>query len=285
MLTFDPPFVRCLICNSDDIYEYHRDAKNIRIFRCRDCGVQFMNPQYTNQHLADYYSRYTKDEPEWDEALNYGHNFYLKILETYVPSKGALLDIGSGKGHLLAAALQRGWNAKGYEIDCTLAKELSSKLGAEIQCGDFPTLGWQDGQFDAVVMHHVLEHLKNPASYLQAIRTMLTEHGVLFLVLPNIHSLSSRVKFFLEKLHLRTKNVGAYYDTSHHLWYFTPRTLTQMLSRFGFDVHYMRSGHRVRPHQTRIKRFIMRNITEKNLLHSTFLCIAQKRSLHSSNEA
>jgi hypothetical protein len=64
-----------------------------------------MNPQYTDQHLADYYSQYTKDEPERDEPLQYGHNFYLEILENYVPSKGSLLDIGSGKGHLLAAAL------------------------------------------------------------------------------------------------------------------------------------------------------------------------------------
>lgn len=238
-----------------------------------------MNPQYTDQHLADYYSHYTREEPEWNEPLQYGHNFYLELLENHVPSKGSLLDIGSGKGHLLAAALQRGWNARGYEIDCPLAMRLASKLGTEVQCGDFLKLPWQEAQFDAVVMHHVLEHLKNPAKYLQAIHHMLRGRGILFVALPNIDSLSSRAKFFLEQMHLRTKNVGAYYDTSHHLWYFTPRTLSETLARFGFDVCYMRSGHRVRPHQTKIRRFIMRNITEKNLLHSTFLCIAQKRPI------
>ena len=243
-----------------------------------------MNPQYTDQHLASYYSQYTRDEPEWDEPLQYGHNFYLEILEHYVPSKGSLLDIGSGKGHLLAAALQRGWNARGYEIDCDLAKKLSSKLNTQVQCGDFSKLAWQEGQCDAVVMHHVLEHLKDPTEYLRTIHHMLRERGILFVALPTISSLSSRVKFFLEKLHLRTQNIGAYYDSSHHLWYFTPRTLRQTLSRFGFDVCYMRSGHRVRPHQTKIKRFIMRNITERNLLHSTFLCLAQRRSIPPNNK-
>jgi 2-polyprenyl-3-methyl-5-hydroxy-6-metoxy-1,4-benzoquinol methylase len=277
MTVFDPPLAQCLICDSDDIHEYHRDANDVRIFRCRGCGVQFMNPQYSDRHLADYYSRYTRVEPEWDEPLAYCHNLYLKILETYVPSKGALLDVGSGRGHLLAAALQRGWNAEGYEIDGPLARELSARLGTEVKCGDFPELGWRAGQFDAVVMLHVLEHVKNPARYLRAIRTMLAENGILFLALPNIHSLSSRAKFFLEKLRLRTKNVGAYYDTGHHLWYFTPETLTHLLSGFGFDVRYTRGGHRVRPNQSKIKRFVMWNVTERNLLHSTFLCVAQKR--------
>ncbi len=275
MATFDPLLERCRICNSSDIYLYHADSDDISIFRCRECGVQFMNPQYTDRHLVEYYAQYTKEEPQWDEPLEYVHNFYLNILEQYASSKGPLLDVGSGKGHLLGVALQRGWDAQGYEIDCDLAKNLASKLCTEVQCGDFPKLPWQEGKFNAVVMHHVFEHLKDPVSYLQTIHRILKKGGVLFIVLPNINSISSRVKFFLEKTHMRTKNIGAYYDTSHHLWYFSPATLRRTLS--GFDVLYMRSGHRVRPRQTGIRRFIMRNITERNLLHSTFLCVAQKR--------
>ncbi len=284
MATFDPPLSHCLMCSSDDIREYHRDAKDIKVFRCDKCGIQFMNPQYTDQHLADYYSRYTRDEPEWNEPLMYGHDFYLKILESYVPTKGSLLDVGAGKGHLLRAALQRGWNASGYEIDCELARKLTNTLDIQVHCGEFNAVGWQDGQFDAVVMHHVLEHLKNPVRYLQSIHRILRDVGFLFIALPNIHSLSSRYKLFLEKAHIRKNNIGAYYDTSHHLWYFTPGTLSQFLSRLGFDVRYMRSGHRVRPNQTKVKRFLMRNITERNLWHSTFLCIAQKRSFRFHSE-
>lgn len=279
MASFDSPLTHCLICKSDCISKYHRDMDNIVIFRCGSCGIEFMNPQYSDRYLAEYYSRYTRDEPEWDEPLHYGHNFYLEILERYLPAKGSLLDIGAGKGHLLAAAIERGWNASGYEIDCSIATLLAARMGINVVCGDFIKLGWSAGQFDAVVMHHVLEHCKDPGSYLTAIHRMVRHDGFLFLVLPNIRSLSSQVKFVLEKLHLRTKNVGAYYDTSHHLWYFTPGTLKRTLDTYGFDVLYMRSGHRVRPHQTRVRRFIMRNITERNLLHSTFLCIARKRSM------
>jgi SAM-dependent methyltransferase len=96
-----------------------------------------MNPQYTDLHLADYYSRYTEDEPQWDEPLRYGHDFYLKILESFIPARGSLLDIGSGKGHLLGVALQRGWKATGYEIDCDLARKLSTTFGVQVYCGTF----------------------------------------------------------------------------------------------------------------------------------------------------
>lgn len=278
MATFDPPLARCLLCASDAIHEYHRDANNVAIFRCSTCGVQFMNPQYTDRHLVDYYAGYTQDEPQWNEPLAYGHNVYLQLLERYLPAKGKLLDIGAGHGHLLCAALERGWDASGYEVDDSLAASLTKKLGTEVRSGDFTTLDWPRRAFDAIVMHHVLEHLKNPPAYLRTIQDLLRGEGILFLVLPNIHSLSSLMKFLLERLHLRTRNVGAYYDTSHHLWYFTPTTLRRLLLRSGFEILYTRSGHRVRPGQTRFRRFIMRNITERNLWHSTFLCVARKRT-------
>ena len=236
-----------------------------------------MNPQFTDAHLAEYYSRYTREEPEWDEALTYLHDSHLALLESYLPSKGNLLDIGAGKGHLLRVALRRGWNAEGYEIDGALAGKLADKLGIRVRCGDFAGLDWRDGRFDAVAMHHVLEHVKNPADYLRAIRRMLRDDGVLFLAVPNIHSLSSRMKLLMERAGARRKNRGKYYDTGHHLVYFTPATLKKTLLRFGFQPLFLRSGHRVRPGQSPIKRFLMRNVTERNLLHSTLMCVARKQ--------
>ncbi len=277
MATFDPLLRRCLLCGSENLRMYHRDGAGIAIFRCRSCRVQFMNPQYTDAHLAEYYSRYTREEPEWDEALTYLHDSHLALLESYLPSKGKLLDVGAGKGHLLRVALRRGWSAEGYEIDAALAGKLAGKIGTRVRSGDFAAIEWRDGQFDAVAMHHVLEHVKNPEGYLRAIRRMLRDGGILFLAVPNINSLSSRMKLLMEKAGVRRKNVGKYYDTGHHLLYFTPATLKETLACFGFQPLFLRSGHRVRPRQSPIKRFLMRNVTERNLLHSTFLCVARKQ--------
>ena len=42
-------------------------------------------------------------------------------------------------------------------------------------------------------------------------------------------SVSNRVKYVSEKLGLRRSNVGSWFDTSHHLNYFTPPTLRRLL--------------------------------------------------------
>lgn len=277
MNKFDAPKSNCELCGSGKIFLYHQDHKGIQIFKCRNCKVQFMNPQYTDEYLADFYSKYIKDEPHWDEPARYCHNFYFSIIEKYASGRDKMLDIGAGSGHLLAVARERGWSPLGYDVDGETTKKVSQAIGIEILHGDFTKINWGERAFDLISMHHVIEHLKSPAPYLSIIHSALRDHGILFLVLPNIRSLSSRGKFYLEKLGIKRRRIGAYFDTSHHLWYYTPNTLKNLLSRFGFEVLHMRSGHQARPKQSRLKRALMRNITERLLWKSTFLVIARKK--------
>lgn len=234
-----------------------------------------MNPQYSDKYLVEYYSGYTIDEPWWEEPLVYCHNYYLSIIEKYAP-KGRLLDVGAGKGYLLQAALSRGWNAEGYEVDDELTKKLAEKYKVKIYGGDFASLNLNNGSYDAVTMHQVIEHLKNPLPYLEKIQNILKPGGVLFLVQPNINSRSAWFKFRLEKLGLKKKNIGAYYDTSHHLFYYTPATLRRLVERFGFKVVFTKSGHPARPKQSKLKRFWLRNFSDRILWKSTFMAVCVK---------
>ena len=61
---FDPPLEACPLCASKDIAEYDRDYRGARIARCGACGVRFMNPQYTDAYLAEYYATYIQEELE-----------------------------------------------------------------------------------------------------------------------------------------------------------------------------------------------------------------------------
>ncbi len=277
MKKYDEKLERCKLCGSSNIRFYHKDFRGNEIYKCDDCGVQFMNPQYTDEFLADYYSHYTKEEPEWDEPLSYGHNFYLSLLEKYIPQKGALLDIGCGKGHLLNQAKKRGWEVFGFDVDCNSVEHFSKKLNIKIFCGDFEKINWDGKNFDLISMHHVFEHLKDPMAYLKIINSLLRREGILFIVLPNIKSLSSRIKFRLEKWGIRKKHVGKYYDTSHHLFYYEPKTLKALLKNQGYEILHIRSGHKVRPNQSMLKRKFLRNVTEKIAWKSTFLIIARKK--------
>jgi len=277
MRKYDEVLLKCKVCDSEKIYKYHYDINGNSIYICGDCKVQFMNPQYTDEYLNDYYSKYTKDEPQWDEPLSYGHNFYLSLIEKYTTSKGTLLDVGCGKGHLLKEAKKRGWEVFGYDVDCKSTEYFSKKHNIKMFCGDFEKIKWESNSFNLVSMHQVFEHLKNPLSQLQIINSILIEGGLLFIVIPNIKSLSSIIKFRLEKLGFRKKDIGKYYDTSHHLFYYEPKTLKNILIKHGYKILHLRSGHKVRPHQSMLKRKFLRNFSEKIAWKSTFLIIARKQ--------
>ena len=276
MKEYDPEFKKCKICGSENIHKYHEDFIGNTIFICKDCHVQFMNPQYTDEYLDEYYSRYTREEPEWDEPMAYAHNYYLELLEKYIPGKGTLLDIGCGRGHLLKQAKKRGWDCIGYDVDCASVDYFSKKLDVKIYCGDFESINWKQDSFDVVSMHHVFEHLKDPIKYLDIIKSILVNGGILFIAIPNIKSLSSILKFKLEKLGIKKKNIAKYYDTSHHLFYFDPKSLSKILSKQGYKILHLRSGHKVSPNQSMLKRYFHRNVMERIPWKSTFLIIAKK---------
>ncbi|MEW6441134.1 MAG: class I SAM-dependent methyltransferase [bacterium] len=276
---YDPPRTDCGICGSRRIALHHSDFRGNRIFRCPDCTVQFMNPAYSDRHLARYYSGYAREEPDWDEPLSYGHHFYLSLVEKFSPAKGRLLDVGCGKGHLLLAARERGWDPVGLEISDASARLAAVRTGVRTLCGEIQKIDWGTETFDLVAMHQVLEHLKSPISCLSVVRTLLKDGGILLVVVPNVHARANLVKLALEKVGARRRRVGAYYGTEDHLWYYSPRSLRFLLARLGFEILHMRSGHRVRPGQSRLQRFFTRNLSDRLLWKSTFLAIARKQGV------
>jgi 2-polyprenyl-3-methyl-5-hydroxy-6-metoxy-1,4-benzoquinol methylase len=274
MKKFDEELHSCVLCGSPEIFLYHLISDNINIFKCKNCKTQFMNPQYTDEYLKNYYSSYSSDEPKWEEALLYCSDYYLSIIEKYIKT-GRLLDIGTGKGYMLSAAKKRKWHAEGYDVDKQWNEMVSKKLNVNLRSGDFNSLNWE-AKFDVVIMHHVIEHLKNPVHYLNKIHELLNKDGILFLVLPNINSRSAVIKRMLEKTGMRKSNIGAYYDAVHHLFYYTPATISRCVEGSGFKVIFKKSGHAARPNQFRLKRFYMRNISDWLLWKSTFLVVCRK---------
>lgn len=273
---FDKKIDKCIICNSHDIKLHKTDFRKINISKCNECDFQFMNPQYTDKYLSLYYSTYTtaEDFEHVQESLSYGHNFYFSLIEKYI-AQGKLLDIGCGNGHLLRAAIKRGWSGQGYDVDKESTQITSDRLGVKVYSGDFFSNQYNNN-YDLITLHQVLEHLKNPNEYLEKIYSLIKNNGYIFIAVPNISSLSSKIKFSFEKLGLRRKNIGKYYDTNHHVLYFEPKTLNKLLENHGFKVVYQRNCHSAKPKQSKFKRFIMRNFTDYLFAKSTFLVIAKK---------
>jgi len=135
---FDEKIKKCIVCGSHDIKDDKIDFRDITISRCHGCGFQFMNPQYSDGYLTEYYSQYLErdDFDLWHEALLEGHHFYFSLLEKHV-KPGKLLDIGCGNGYLLEAAMNRGWSVRGYDVDEKSTRAVSERLDVEVDHGDF----------------------------------------------------------------------------------------------------------------------------------------------------
>ena len=273
---FDKKLTDCAVCHSNNVDDYFVDHTGINISRCNVCGFQFMNPQYTDEYLTDYYSKYTGSDgfDYWYEASLYGMDFYLSMIERYC-ARGKMLDVGCGHGYFLEVGLKRGWEVRGYDVDEEATQAVANRLEVIVDNGDFCELDVGEN-YDLVTMHQVLEHLKTPNEYLQKVHSLLKTDGYIFVAVPNIKSLANRFKRFLEQKGIRRKNIGKYYDTSHHVLYFEPDTLSAMLKNNGFEVVYQRNCHTTRSKQSRVRRFVMRNLIDYLFAKSAFLIIAKK---------
>jgi 2-polyprenyl-6-hydroxyphenyl methylase/3-demethylubiquinone-9 3-methyltransferase len=102
------------------------------------------------------------------------------------------LDVGCGAG-LLTEPLAR-LGAKVTGLDATpelieVAREHAAKAGLEIDYrpGDVQEL---EGQFDLITCMEVIEHVADPAAFVQALAKRLAPNGLLILSTPNRTSLS-----------------------------------------------------------------------------------------------
>ena len=272
----DPPLSECRLCRSNSFEELFEDFRGNRIQLCRGCGVQWMNPQYTDAHLEDFYSRYYAT-PQSDLL----RTLRVRLFSEYIAkmegfgSKGILLDIGCGEGHFLEAALARGWQVEGFDVDAPSVAQVSARLQVPLQSGDFSNLSFNSPQFDAIVMHQVLEHLKDPGEVLRRVKELLAPGGTFFVAVPNIRSFSASLKRLAERTGLRRRKLGSYYDTDHHLWYYTPKALQRVLAQYGFETVYTTGCQRIQPGEGRWKQWLRTQTWERLMLNSTFYVIAR----------
>jgi SAM-dependent methyltransferase len=241
---FDPPLTACPLCGYGRIAHFDHDFRNVRIDECGRCGVKFMNPQYTDRYLTALYGQYNDPQVAAGDVVASGRlddvlprkrdeNFKLIARHTEM---GRLLSIGSGAGDEIRAALAAGWKVEGYDVDKATTDALARNFNVPVYSGDLATSGLPGDAYNCVYMDQVLEHPKDPAAYLRLAHRVLRRGGVLYLGVPNIASVSAVYKTLIGRARLKPFR-GRHYDTWHHLFYYSPRTLTRILEEhFDFDV-------------------------------------------------
>ena len=227
--------VTCPLCGREP-RPFGVDFQGLRLARCATCGLEFQHPRPLQDQLAAavYNASYHPDEHRHvDETRARTFARQLSRLEYHVAARPAsLLDIGCGAGAFLGFARDRGWEVSGTDVTVTDAARQS---GATLWEGPLSRIDFKGAQFRAIRFNHVLEHTQNPLDELRRARSLVTDDGILLVGVPNIGGVSIRLKSWQSRLGLKAKR-WKHYGALHHLWFFTPSTLSTFVNVAGFDV-------------------------------------------------
>jgi 2-polyprenyl-3-methyl-5-hydroxy-6-metoxy-1,4-benzoquinol methylase len=105
---------------------------------------------------------------------------------------GRLLDVGCGNGSFLELMRSVGWQIAGIEPDPKAAKLASERLRSPVRGGQLCDAGFEDGSFDAITLHHVIEHVHDPIGMMAECRRILRPGGHMVIVTPNLSSCGHR---------------------------------------------------------------------------------------------
>lgn len=201
------------------------------IATCRACGWTVTCPQPAGEAMATYYPAGYYGAPggrrfpgpvEWLQKQLYAQR--VRWVESAVPTRGRVLDVGCGQGWLLRAFRQAGWEVRGTEMSDGAARYPREVLGLPVDVGSLEDLALPAGHFDAVTLWHVLEHIPDPRVLLAAIHRVLRPGGALLVGVPNFGGWEARL----------TRDKWFHLDVPRHLAHLTRPTLTQALANAGF---------------------------------------------------
>ena len=241
--------VLCNLCGADDTLPV-AEIDGFHIVRCRQCGLVYVNPRYREELLREIYTAEYYDHDGIKNGLEFfGYDDYvadeenikitfakrLKTIERYV-DKGRLLDIGCATGFFLDLARSDGWEGVGTEVSGFSVRYARERLGLDVRLGILRDMQFGAGTFDVVTMWDVIEHVVDPMAELAEVWRILRDGGVLSLITPDVGSLVAR---------LLGSRWEEFRRVREHVYFFSRRTMTEMLRKVGFGVLRMESADKV----------------------------------------
>ena len=178
------------------IAQVERYGLPLRTLICLACGTVRANPYFDEPSLKRFYEDYYQDlyarasEPDayFETQRNYGLRM-LGAIRAIAPESRSVVEVGCGAGGALAAIEGAGLRVAGCDHSERLVRFGQSKGITRLVVGDVTNL--VDvvpdlGKVDVVYLHHVFEHISDPAGFLKTCRSLLSSSGVLMLVVPDI---------------------------------------------------------------------------------------------------
>ncbi len=116
----------------------------------------------------------------------------MQAVKKHIPAGAAVLDVGSGRGEIMEKVAAAGYRANGCDLDKECVR-MSSRFGevveldiAEIDAGSF------SGNFECVILSHVLEHMPNPRDLIMRLAGISNRYLIVSVPNPSYTHLLAR---------------------------------------------------------------------------------------------
>jgi 2-polyprenyl-3-methyl-5-hydroxy-6-metoxy-1,4-benzoquinol methylase len=219
----------CNLCHSTDFDELSNIGRDgeLRTVICKNCGLVFSDPfpidtteYYQKNYRILYKGTYNPKTKHIYRAANVAIERYRR-LESYLLGKKKVLEIGSGGGEFSYLLSKKGFDVSAIEPNEGYGNYSKEQYGLNIQIGFAQNLEFDAETFDFITMSHVLEHVDNPTTMLEKLRSWLKPNGILALEVPNVEAVCQSPK-----------------STFHtaHLFNFNVKTLSLLAEKTGYSV-------------------------------------------------
>lgn len=198
--------------------------------KCGMCGMIYLNPVFKDDELRKYYENNiaTQVAAHASESEFY-RSIYTKGLYSIerFTNKGAILDIGCSGGFFLNVAKERGWLTYGIELNRS-EFAIACKLGHKVWNMSIEEISLNE-KLNVITMWDVLEHIKMGRQYLEHLKNLLDDDGIVFIQTPNSASLAARV--IQERCNM--------FDGLAHVNLYTPKTISVLCEKAKYHILHM----------------------------------------------
>jgi SAM-dependent methyltransferase len=219
---------------------YATTDRVFRVVECRACRLIRLDPRPTPQELERYYPPSYWFQPEASAAARLAQFYRRTVLLDHVRfvqralrasgGQGLVVDVGCGGGLFLELLRQHAPPGAGPFAGLDFSLDAASiawhRSGVPAVCASLTAAPFRDGSCAVITMFHVLEHLYDPAAYLDAAYRLLAPGGRLVVQVPN--AASWQFLLFGERWN------GI--DVPRHLIHFRAADLKQLLEACGFEI-------------------------------------------------
>jgi len=210
---------------------YYFEPSSGTIFQAQMPSVRAMNEYADDEYLTGVYREYAKSR---DLKIATARPRLAAIKQRANGKR--LLDIGCATGFFMETAVEEGFDVRGVEFSSVAISLARPDIRDRILHGDVNTLLGQEAEkFDVVTAFDIIEHVQDPAKFLQDIREILKPGGVLVVSSPDTGHVLRYV--------MRSK--WPMLQPMQHTVLFSRRSIAALLERCGFHDVQVETAHKV----------------------------------------